>query len=96
MFIAKAAHAHGRVAEGTSVADCLPDEIAHKNTIHAKPLYCRWDDHQIYLLDTPGALVTAIRAGAITTALAETLRARLRENRFEMDPRPFDELVKEE
>ncbi|MBI4513978.1 MAG: hypothetical protein HY702_07690 [Gemmatimonadetes bacterium] len=49
-----------------------------------------------YLLDTAGALVTAIRAGAITTALAETLRARLRENRFEMDPRPFDELVKEE
>src|SRR2546426_11650282 len=49
-----------------------------------------------YLLDTAGALVTAIRTGAITTALAETLRARLRENRFEMDPRPFDELVKEE
>ncbi len=49
-----------------------------------------------YLLDTAGALVTAIRAGAITMALAETLRARLRENRFEMDPRPFDELVKEE
>lgn len=49
-----------------------------------------------YLLDTAGALVTAIRAGAITLAQAETLRARLRENRFEMDPRPFDELVKEE
>lgn len=49
-----------------------------------------------YLLDTAGALVTAIRAGVITTAQAETLRERLRENRFEMDPRPFDELVKEE
>ena len=49
-----------------------------------------------YLLDTAGALVTAIRAGAITTAQAEIVRARLRENRFEMDPRPFDELVKEE
>src|SRR2546425_6103269 len=40
-----------------------------------------------YLLDTAGALVTAIRAGAITTAQAEIVRARLRENRFEMDPR---------
>ncbi|MGH7307064.1 MAG: hypothetical protein ACREK6_00045 [Candidatus Rokuibacteriota bacterium] len=49
-----------------------------------------------YLLDTVGALVTAIRAGAITTALAETLRVQLRDNRFEMDPRPFDELIKEE
>jgi predicted nucleic acid-binding protein len=49
-----------------------------------------------YLLDTAGALVTAIRAGVITTAQAEALRAHLRENRFEMDPRPFDELVKEE
>lgn len=48
-----------------------------------------------YLLDTAGALVTAIRAGVITTAQAETLRAQLRENRFEMDPRPFDELMKE-
>lgn len=49
-----------------------------------------------YLLDTAGALVTAIRAGVITVEEAEALRAQLRENRFEMDPRPFDELLKEE
>lgn len=49
-----------------------------------------------YLLDTAGALVTAIKAGVITVAQAETLRAQLRENRFEMDPRPFDELMMEE
>ena len=49
-----------------------------------------------YLLDTAGALVTAIKAGTITTAEAETLRAQLRENRFEMDPRPFEELMKGE
>jgi hypothetical protein len=41
-------------------------------------------------------MVTAIRGGTITMAEAETLRARLRENRFEMDPRPFEELMKEE
>lgn len=51
------------------------------------------EDH---LLDTLGALVTAIKAGVITVKQAEALRAQLRENRFEMDPTPFDELLKEE
>ena len=49
-----------------------------------------------YLLDTAGALVTAIKAGVITVGQADALRAQLREKRFEMDPRPFDELMKEE
>jgi predicted nucleic acid-binding protein len=49
-----------------------------------------------YLLDTLGALLTAIKAGVITGEEADALRARLRENRFEMDPRPFDELLREE
>lgn len=48
-----------------------------------------------YLLDTAGALVTAIKAGAISVELAEALRAQLRGNRFEMDPRPFDEMIRE-
>lgn len=48
-----------------------------------------------YLLDTAGALVSAIKAGVITVGRAEALRVQLRENRFEMDPRPFDELVTE-
>jgi predicted nucleic acid-binding protein len=49
-----------------------------------------------YLLDTLGALLTAIRASAITVQEAETLRAQLRENRFEMDLTPFEQLLKEE
>lgn len=49
-----------------------------------------------YLLDTAGALVTAIKAGVISVEQAEGLRAQLRANRFEMDPRPFDELLGEE
>jgi predicted nucleic acid-binding protein len=49
-----------------------------------------------YLLDTAGALVTAIKAGVITVEQAEALRRQLRSNRFEMDPRPFNELLKEE
>lgn len=32
----------------------------------------------------------------MTPAQADVLRTQLRENRFEMDPRPFDELMKEE
>lgn len=49
-----------------------------------------------YLLDTVGALVTAIKVGVITVEQAEALRVQLRENRFEMDPRPFHELMRED
>ncbi|OLB96266.1 MAG: hypothetical protein AUH30_13165 [Candidatus Rokubacteria bacterium 13_1_40CM_68_15] len=49
-----------------------------------------------YLLDTLGALVMAMRAGVITVEEAEALRGQLRENRFELDPTPFDELLKDE
>jgi predicted nucleic acid-binding protein len=49
-----------------------------------------------YLLNTLGALLTAIRAGVITVDEAEALRVQLRENRFEMDSTPFDDLLKEE
>jgi predicted nucleic acid-binding protein len=49
-----------------------------------------------YLLNTLGTLLTAIRTGVVTVAEAEALRTQLRANRFEMDPTPFDELLKEE
>ena len=54
LFMAKTVPTHGRVTNGTSVADYLPDEIDRKITIHAKPLQCQWNDYQICLLDTPG------------------------------------------
>src|SRR5438093_232505 len=54
LFIAKAVDRHGRVAQGTSAVDYLPDEIERKITIHAKPLHCQWQGYQICLLDTPG------------------------------------------
>ena len=54
LFMAKAVPTHPRVDSGTSVADCAPDEVERKITIHAKPLTCQWEDHAIYLLDTPG------------------------------------------
>ncbi len=49
-----------------------------------------------YLLDTLGALLTAIKTDVITVADGEALRAQLREHRFEMDSTPFDELLREE
>ncbi|HUJ11809.1 MAG TPA: elongation factor G [Verrucomicrobiae bacterium] len=54
LFIAKAVPTRGRIANGSSAADTLPDEIERKITIHAKPLHCQWQDHQVFLLDTPG------------------------------------------
>jgi hypothetical protein len=49
-----------------------------------------------YLLDTLGALVTAIKTDIITVADAEAVRAQMRKHRFEMDTTPFDELLREE
>jgi elongation factor G len=54
LFMSKAVDRHGRVDQGTSIGDCLPDELERKTTIHAKSLHCQWQDHRIYLLDTPG------------------------------------------
>ena len=54
LFLAKTVPQRGRVANGTSAADNLPDEIERKISIHAKPFSLQWQDHQITLLDTPG------------------------------------------
>ena len=54
LYTTKAVPTHGRVANGSSAADTLPDEVERKITIHAKPLSCQWQNHQIILLDTPG------------------------------------------
>ncbi len=68
LFMSKTVPTHGRVANGTSIADCQPDELERKITIHAKPLHCKWQDHQICLFDTPGVsdfygeTIAAIRA----------------------------------
>ena len=48
-----------------------------------------------YLLDTLGTLLTAIRVDVITVAHAEALRTQLQEHRFQMDPSPFEELLRE-
>jgi predicted nucleic acid-binding protein len=47
------------------------------------------------LLDTLGALVTAIRTGVLTIEHADVLRGKLQESRFRMDSTPFGELLSE-
>lgn len=54
LFISKTVTTHGRVTNGTSAADCLPDELERKITIHTKTFHCQWEGHRITLLDTPG------------------------------------------
>jgi elongation factor G len=77
LFISKAVPVHGRVANGSSAADALPDEIERKITIHAKPLYCQWQGCQILLLDTPGfadfhgETMAAIRAADAAIVLVD-------------------------
>src|SRR5437773_3029690 len=68
LFIAKATPTHGRVSNGSSAGDYLPDEIQHKFTLHAKPLHCQWQDYRICVIDSPGIpdfyaeTIAAIRA----------------------------------
>jgi predicted nucleic acid-binding protein len=50
-----------------------------------------------YLLDTPGALVAALRAGILTAPEAEAIRQELAQHRFVMtDVPPFEELLRQE
>ena len=54
LFFAKAVPVRGKVANGTSVADNLPEEIERKITIHAKPFFFQHSGFGMTLLDTPG------------------------------------------
>lgn len=50
-----------------------------------------------YMLDTPGALVAALRAGILSVREAEAIREELARHRFLMtDVPPFEELLREE
>lgn len=50
-----------------------------------------------YLLDTPGTLVAALRAGILTIPEAEAIRQELARHRFVMkDVPPFEDLLREE
>ncbi|MBI4553997.1 MAG: elongation factor G [Candidatus Latescibacteria bacterium] len=54
LFTAGAIKRMGAVAAGTTTSDYRDEEIAHKISISATPLYCEWHDHKLNLIDTPG------------------------------------------
>jgi elongation factor G len=54
LYMTKTVPTHGRVANGTSAADNLPEEIERKITIHAKPFFLQAHGHPVTVLDTPG------------------------------------------
>src|SRR6202000_534098 len=47
-------HRMGDVDEGTTVTDFDPEEAARGITIYSAAISCRWSDHVINIIDTPG------------------------------------------
>jgi len=54
LYSAKETNRLGQVDEGTSVSDYHPDEIERKTSIGTTLLNCKWHNHKINVLDTPG------------------------------------------
>jgi len=54
LFKAKAVERMGSVDSGTSVSDYTPEEQERRASISAAVMNCRWQDHQLFFIDTPG------------------------------------------
>ena len=54
LFLAKSTNRLGRIADGTTLLDYAPDEIARKMTINLGLAQFEWAGHKVNLLDTPG------------------------------------------
>ena len=54
LFLARATTRLGRIAEGTTLLDHAPDEVARQMTIDLGLAQFEWQGHKINLLDTPG------------------------------------------
>lgn len=54
LFYAGATHRMGDVDDGTTVTDFDPEEAARGITIYSAAISCRWHDHTINIIDTPG------------------------------------------
>ena len=44
----------GKVDEGNTVSDYLPEEMKRKITVSTSLVACEWNDHKMNLMDTPG------------------------------------------
>ena len=54
LFKAGAVDRQGSVDKKTSYSDYTPDEQAKQRSIYATPLHCKWNDTNIFFIDTPG------------------------------------------
>jgi len=54
LFYAGETHRMGEVDEGTTVTDFDPEEAKRGITIYSAAISCRWRDHTINIIDTPG------------------------------------------
>jgi elongation factor G len=44
----------GKVSDGNTVSDYLPEEVKHQVSISTSVIPCEWKEHKINFLDTPG------------------------------------------
>jgi len=54
LFTAGATKRLGKIDEGSTTSDYLPDEIERKSSINLGILNCKWNNYKINLLDAPG------------------------------------------
>ena len=54
LFYTGHTHRLGSVDDGTTVTDFMPQERERGITIQSAAITCRWHDHQINIIDTPG------------------------------------------
>lgn len=50
---------------------------------------------EAYLLNTPGAIVIALRSGVLSVSEAEEIRQKMAQHRFVMNVPPFEEILRE-
>lgn len=54
MYLSGANDRHGRVDAGSSIGDTSEEEKERKISIQSHPLRCSWNEHSLFLIDTPG------------------------------------------
>ncbi|MCA9057319.1 MAG: GTP-binding protein, partial [Planctomycetaceae bacterium] len=54
LFYTGASHRMGEVDDGTTQTDFDPEEAERGITIYSAAVTCRWLDHTINIIDTPG------------------------------------------
>ncbi|MEO7021052.1 MAG: elongation factor G [Ktedonobacteraceae bacterium] len=65
LYDSSAVTRQGKVDEGSSMADCEPDELKRRMSLHTKVLPVEWKNTKINLIDTPGYadFVGEVKAG---------------------------------